>query len=85
MTFKQASDDRYAEAAPEADTMPSEEEIYPTTFELKKILAEIGKMKQNGLSNDAILKQYGLNPGGRNNQNLKAVAEVISELETEEA
>lgn len=71
------------EAAPEAVTEPLEEKFEPTQFELKKILAEIGKMKASGLSNDAILKEYGLTPGGRNNQNLKAVAEVVSSLDIE--
>lgn len=52
-------------------------------FELKKMLAEIGKMKAAGMSNDAILKRYGLAPGGRNNQNLKAATEVIAALESE--
>lgn len=86
--FLQSSSDdfgRSSEGPLEADERQIEEKIDPTSFELKKMLAEIGKMKNNGLSNDAILKQYGLTPGGRNNQNLKAVTEVISILETEEA
>lgn len=81
--LEQPSSDMAWEGAPEAVTEPLEEKIDPTSFELKKILTEIGKMKNNGLSNDAILKQYGINPGGRNNQNLKAVAEVVSSLEIE--
>lgn len=81
--FEQPDDDICLEAAPEAVTEPLEDKIDPTSFELKKILAEIGKMKANGMSNDAILKEYGLTPGGRNNQNLKAVTEVISNLEVE--
>jgi hypothetical protein len=82
--FQQSSCDIDAEGSLEADGRLAEEKADPSSFELKKLIAEIGKMKNNGMSNDAILKQYGLNPGGRNNQNLKAVAEVISELEAEE-
>jgi len=88
MVFQQPTRDdfgRSTEGALEAVGRYTEDKIDPSSFELKKLIAEIGKMKSNGLSNDAILKQYGLNPGGRNNQNLKAVTEVISELEAEEA
>lgn len=80
---EQPDGDMCLEAASEAVTEPLEDKINPTQFELKKILAEIGKMKANGMSNDAILKEFGLTPGGRNNQNLKAVVEVINNLEVE--
>jgi hypothetical protein len=73
------------EEASEADGRLMEDKADPTNFELKKLIADIGKMKSNGMSHDAILKQYGLAPGGRNNQNLKAVTEVIAELSSEEA
>lgn len=76
---------RYPEEALEAVGRLEEEQADPTSFELKKLIADIGKMKSNGMSNDAILKEYGLNPGGRNNQNLKAVTEVIANMEFEEA
>jgi len=84
--FQQPNGDdfgRYSEEALEADGRLLEDQIDPTGFELKKLIAEIGKMKGNGMSNDAILKQYGLNPGGRNNQNMKALAEVIGSIEEE--
>lgn len=81
--FQQPSGDICVEGSLEAASEPLEDKINPTQFELKKILAEIGKMKANGVSNDAILKQFGLTPGGRNNQNLKAVVEVINNLEVE--
>lgn len=69
------------EDAQEANGRLNSKNDNPAPFELKKILADIGRMKQSGMSNDAILKELGLNPGGRNNQNLKAVTEVISSLQ----
>jgi hypothetical protein len=71
------------EGAWEADGRYLEEKTDANQFELKRLLSDIGKMKANGLSHDAILKQYGLAPGGRNNQNLKAVTEVISALDSQ--
>lgn len=43
---------------------------------LKKFLNEAGKMRANGSSIDAILKAYGMTPGGRNNQNLKMLLDA---------
>ncbi len=72
---------RQWEAAQEAVGRDTDKQVVPNSFELKKLLSEIGKMKANGASNDAILRQYGVTPGGRNNQNLKALTEIISESE----
>lgn len=52
-------------------------------FTLKRILSEVGKMKAQGLSNDAILKHFNLPPGGRNNQNLKAMNEIIDAFDVQ--
>jgi hypothetical protein len=49
------------------------EETLNNPLVLKKFLNEAGKMRAEGMSIDAILKSYGLPPGGRNNQNLKAL------------
>jgi hypothetical protein len=54
-------------------------------FELKKLLNEVGKMKASGQSNDAILKHFGLTPGGRNNQNLKLLNDLIVDGEQQES
>lgn len=42
---------------------------------LRKFLTDAGKLKNQGESVDAILKKYQLPPGGRLNQNLKALLE----------
>ena len=52
---------------------PFTEETLSNPLVLKKFLNEAGKMRAGGMSIDAILKAYGLPPGGRNNQNLKAL------------
>ncbi|HTI15185.1 MAG TPA: hypothetical protein VL461_11560 [Dictyobacter sp.] len=75
-------DDR--EGAQEAAGRNAEENSTSNQFELKKLFAEIAKMKADGKSNDFILKHFNLAPGGRNNQNLKAVADVISEFDAVE-
>jgi hypothetical protein len=46
---------------------------------LKKFLNETGKMRAGGMSIDSILKSYGMSPGGRNNQNLKALLDGQTE------
>lgn len=53
------------------------------SFALKKIISEVGKMKAQGLSNDAILKHFDLAPGGRNNQNLKAFNEAMTSFDSQ--
>jgi len=72
------------EGAQEAAGRNAEENSTSNQFELKKLFAEIAKMKADGKSNDFILKHFNLTPGGRNNQNLKAVADVISEFDAVE-
>lgn len=52
-----------------------------SSFELKKFLNEAGKMRANGESIDGILKQYGLAPGGRNNQNLRDLLDGTTGME----
>jgi hypothetical protein len=61
--------------SPEKETNP---------LELKKFLNEAGKMRAEGKSIDAILKTYGMTPGGRNNQNLKALLEQTEQGESED-
>lgn len=51
------------------------------SFELKKILREAGRLRSQGVATDAILKQLGLKPGGRNNQDLQAVLDMIEQAE----
>ena len=58
--------------------------LLANAFELKRLLTEIGKMRQQGVSFDAILKHYQLSPGGRNNVNMQAVVEVAQELQRQE-
>lgn len=52
---------------------------------LKKFLNEAGKMRTQGMSIDAILKAFDLPPGGRNNQNLKALLDAQDQDEQNEA
>lgn len=72
---------RWAEDAWEGSGRSMEDETPDNSFVLKKMLAEIGKMKADGASNDAILRHYGLRPGGRNNQELKTVVDVLTGLD----
>lgn len=51
------------------------------SFELKKILREAARLRSQGVATDAILKQLGLKPGGRNNQDLQAVLDMIEQAE----
>jgi hypothetical protein len=46
---------------------------------LKRFLNEAGKMQAKGMSIDAILKEFGLPPGGRNNQNLSKLLASLNE------
>ena len=66
---------RQQEANGEDDGSTQTSERETSAFELRKFLNEAGKMRAEGMSIDAILKQYELAPGGRNNQNLKALLE----------
>lgn len=67
------------ERAQEASGTHTESTERDSSLELKRLLNEIGKMKQNGLSNAAILKQFQLQPGGRNNVNLSTLISVVNE------
>lgn len=49
------------------------------SFELKKMLREAGRLRAQGVSTDAILKKLNLSPGGRNNQDLQALLDMIEE------
>lgn len=51
----------------------NKENTQDQAFVLKRLLNSAGKMRAEGASIDAILKAHGLTPGGRNNQNLKAL------------
>jgi hypothetical protein len=51
-------------------------EIFSTPDALKTMLKEAGRLRDNGESIDSILKQLGLSPGGRNNQNLKMLLDA---------
>jgi hypothetical protein len=42
-------------------------------LDIETILAEVAKVNAAGMAIDAILKEFGFPPGGRNNQNLKAL------------
>lgn len=57
----------------EASGRSSGENPLDNPFVLKRLLNSAGKMRAEGASIDAILKAHGLTPGGRNNQNLKAL------------
>jgi hypothetical protein len=45
---------------------------------VKKFLNESGRKYANGESLNSILKEYGLAPGGRNNQNLKVLLDGMA-------
>lgn len=47
-------------------------------FELKKMLLDIKKMSDAGMSREKILQSYGLRGDGRNNGDLKVVLDVLS-------
>ncbi len=53
------------------------------TFELKKMLREAGRMRAQGESTDTILRRLGLSAGGRNNQDMKALLDMIEHAESE--
>ncbi|BCL83191.1 hypothetical protein ccbrp13_56560 [Ktedonobacteria bacterium brp13] len=71
--------ERSPERTWEAGGTTTQESGTTTSFELKKLLSEIGKMKQSGMSNAEILKQYELHSSGRNNTNLGSLVEIIDE------
>jgi hypothetical protein len=75
--------ERPAESAQEADGIITQEDRNASTFELKKLLNEVGQMKAKGMSNAAILKHFQLQPGGRNNTNLSALIDLIGDAEEE--
>jgi hypothetical protein len=54
------------------------DEIISTPDALKNMLKEAGRRRDNGESIDSILKQLGLSPGGRNNQNLKMLLDGMA-------
>lgn len=68
--FRKIPEGNGEDAGREKDTG---EEINPLV--LRKFLSEAGKMRARGDSIDSILKAHGMTPGGRNNQNLKALLE----------
>lgn len=62
--------ERPQESAQEADGTITTVDADASSFELKKILNDIGRLKAKGLSNAAILRQFQLQDSGRNNVNL---------------
>jgi hypothetical protein len=75
--------ERSMESAQEADGIITQEDRNASTFELKKLLNEVGQMKAKGMSNAAILRHFELQPGGRNNTNLSALIDLSSDAEVE--
>lgn len=68
------------EAAQEASGRADEVDY---SFELKKLLREAGRLRAKGVATDTILKELGLKPGGRNNQDLQALLDMVERAEGE--